>query len=63
MPRGAKRVGEGVEPRGIMVPMSRDGYKTLSGTGAPKDKTAFTVVALAVIGVFLIAGLSGRGRR
>ena len=63
LPRGAKRIGEGDSPRGIMTPMSRDGYKTLSGTGAPKDKTAMLLVAFAVMGVFLVAGLSGRGRR
>ena len=64
LPRGAVRVGEGDEPKGILTPMSREPYRTLSGSnGGTQDKSAMLFVAFAVMGVFIIAGLASDGRR
>ena len=63
LPTDAVAVGEGDEPRGLLTPMSRASFQTLSGTRSEKDKTAMLVVALFVTGVLLVGGLASRGRR
>lgn len=62
LPKDAVYVGQGDEPQGLMTPMARRKYQTLSGTSDP-DKTGMLVVAAAVAGVLLIAGVFSSGRR
>lgn len=64
LPKGARYVGEGDEPIGVITPMRRGGYQTLAGEPTSKEKeTSMVVVALFVTGVMLLAGLAGNGRR
>lgn len=60
LPSDAVMVGEGDEPEGLITPMSRQGYQTLSGTTNEQDKTSMIVVALFVTGVLLVGGLAAR---
>lgn len=65
LPKGAKFIGEGTEPIGVIVPMRRNGYRTLGATpSTEKEKqTSNMVVFLFVTGVVLLAGLGGRDVR
>jgi len=63
LPKDAIVVGEGEEPIGLITPMRRSGYTTLSGTDSKEEKTAMLVVALFVTGVLLAGGLASDGKR
>ena len=61
IPRGAREIGEGDIPEGVLAPMSRNAYKGLSGTKSLT--TNETVVLMFVIGVLIVGGLAGRQDR
>lgn len=57
LPRGARQVGSGKTPNGVMAPTAAKG-PGLSGTFSYKNKDQM-VVFLAIVGIFLGAGIAG----